>query len=143
MDDDWDLHAVVRGCAAARSPNPTTTTAAAARANALPTLSSNLPPPDQTQNSSFHGRMDDPDPFQGLHQIYQEFIGNHPPPPHTTTAATAVVPVPVGLAFQPHQEMVQIAPPLQMNMQRFPAPVAQHIRPRRRLLNFLSSLPSN
>ncbi|KAL8557304.1 hypothetical protein ACS0TY_004657 [Phlomoides rotata] len=111
-DDDWDLHAVVRGCAAVLAA-----TRSAPQSNTLPTLPSDS---DQTQNSSFH--------FPTL-QDYMIVQSQLPPPPPTT----AVMPIPAAHLFQSHQEMVRIRPPLQMNMQRFPAAAAAiPQRPRRR-----------
>ncbi|PIN16278.1 hypothetical protein CDL12_11064 [Handroanthus impetiginosus] len=148
MDDDWDLHAVVRGCTSA-----TTTTASAATptttSDPFPSFSSK--PFHEDQNSfDFPGLMDDrnENPFQGLQEIYQEFCVDPPSPPASTSAVT--ISTPAGHVFQSHQEIVQVQPPLvQMNMQNqeslpfmsprlgssshgFSAINPQPIRPRRR-----------
>ncbi|KAK6155638.1 hypothetical protein DH2020_009886 [Rehmannia glutinosa] len=109
-DDDWDLHAVVRGCAAV-----TTTTSTAAAVN-------NPFPPTTTfhddQNSfDFHD-----DPFQGLQDVYRELCVESPPPPAAADIATTtstICNIPAAHVFQPRQEIVQIKspPPLQMNVQ--------------------------
>lgn len=143
MDDDWDLHAVVRGCAA----NATTTTAAAAAATSNPL-------PFHDDQNTFDFSVEDctiTDPFQGLQEIYQELCGGDDPPP---TAAGGAMPFSPPLAVQqPHQDLMQMKPPLRVNMQiqenvqfniprNFPAAVPQPVRPRRRYLSLSSLSPS-
>ncbi|KAL0299593.1 UNVERIFIED_CONTAM: putative WRKY transcription factor 27 [Sesamum radiatum] len=154
MDDDWDLHAVVRGCAAVTTTTTDTTSTTTAN-NPFPSFSSTPNFHEDHQDSfDFPGLIDDRnDPFQGLQEIYQEFCLDAPPPATTSSAGvdTATVPVPAAQVFQPHREIVQIQPPLlQMNMQSqesiqfknptlaspshhsFPAANPQPIRQRRR-----------
>ncbi|KAI3458085.1 hypothetical protein Pfo_014748 [Paulownia fortunei] len=156
MDDDWDLHAVVRGCAAAvtnTTVSTTTSTTSTSTNNPFPSFSSMPFHDDQNYPFDFPGLTDDRnDPFQGLQEIYQEFCVEAPPPATTAAAdiaATSTISIPAAHVFQPHQDIVQIRPPLQMNMQSqeniqfnnprlgssshsFPAANPQAIRPRRR-----------
>ncbi|XP_011076091.1 probable WRKY transcription factor 27 isoform X2 [Sesamum indicum] len=153
MDDDWDLHAVVRGCAAVTTTSTDTTTTTTAN-NPFPSFSSTPNFHEVHQDSfDFPGLIDDRnDPFQGLQEIYQEFCLDAPPPATSSSGVdTATVPVPAVQVFQPHREIAQIQPPLlQMNMQTqesiqfknptlaspshhsFPAANPQPIRQRRR-----------
>lgn len=144
MDDDWDLHAVVRGCSPAFTT--TTTTPAATNDKPFPSFSFH---DDQTS-------FDFPD-FAGLREVYQDFCGDDPTPPaNADIAATDTNSIPAAHFFQSHQQIVQIKPSPQMNMQiqenniqfnnpprlgsssshNFPAANAQPIRPRRRLYAF-------
>ncbi|KAK6155632.1 hypothetical protein DH2020_009880 [Rehmannia glutinosa] len=111
-DDDWDLHAVVRGCAAVTT---TTSTAAAAATN-------NPFPPTTTfhddQNSFDHFHDD---PFQGLQEVYRELCVDESPPPAAAdipVAASTICNIPAAHVFQPRQEIVQVKspPPLQINI---------------------------
>ncbi|KAL1552833.1 WRKY transcription factor [Salvia divinorum] len=133
MDDDWDLHAVVRGCAA--SATTTTVSTAAVSADDL------FPPFHDNQNNTFDFSVDvRNDPFQGLREIYQEFCGEDQPP----TAAASVMPCPPP---PQRQDFMQIKPPpLRLNMpihenvrfhigsshQNYPAAIPPPVRPRRR-----------
>ncbi|KAL7146246.1 hypothetical protein ABFS83_06G027700 [Erythranthe nasuta] len=128
MDDDWDLHAVVRGCAAAAAAVSTNTASAATTAAAnnddpFPSFSYMSFHDDQTSFDFPDLVVDDTngDPFQGLREIYQEFCvdDDTPPPPPTTTAPAAdiaadtnwaISPNPSANFFQPHQEIAQIKP---------------------------------
>ncbi|KAK4431421.1 putative WRKY transcription factor 27 [Sesamum alatum] len=119
MDDDWDLHAVVRGCAAVTTTttDTTTTTTTTTANDPFPSFSSTPNFHEDQDSFDFPGLIDDRnDPFQGLQEIYQEFCLDAPPP--ATSSAAAAVPIPAAQAFQPHKEIVQIQPPvlLQMNM---------------------------
>ncbi|KAL3630653.1 WRKY transcription factor [Castilleja foliolosa] len=99
-DDDWDLHAVVRGCAAVIATS------------AAPTL------PTTDQNSFDFLKDDNGTYFQGLQEAYRELCGDAPSPPTITTAgATSMFSLPVTHSvLQPRQGMVHILKaPLQMN----------------------------
>ncbi|GFQ08295.1 WRKY transcription factor 22 [Phtheirospermum japonicum] len=108
-DDDWDLHAVVRGCAAVTAASASTTAAAATNNPTFPSL------PTADQNS-FDFLRDDHninDPFQGLQEAYRELCGDAPPPPTITAAASMPA---AHNVFQPRQEMMQVLKsPLQMS----------------------------
>ncbi|KAG6387724.1 hypothetical protein SASPL_152916 [Salvia splendens] len=103
MDDDWDLHAVVRGCAASSTTTTVATTAA---------VDAPFPPFHCNAQNPFDFSVDvRNDPFQGLREIYQEFCGEDPPP--TSAAAASVTPSPP----QAHQYFMQFKPPpLRLNM---------------------------
>ncbi|KAL8049575.1 hypothetical protein ABFX02_06G028000 [Erythranthe guttata] len=128
MDDDWDLHAVVRGCAAAAAAVSTNTASAATTAAAnnddpFPSFSYMSFHDDQTSFDFPDLVVDDrnEDPFQGLREIYQEFCVDDAPPPATTAPAAdisaadttcwAISGNPSANFFQPHQEIAQIKPP--------------------------------
>ncbi|XP_073311507.1 WRKY transcription factor 22-like [Primulina huaijiensis] len=128
MDDDWDLHAVVRGCAA-----PSNTTNNHSPITSPPLLHDEENPDlidDHTVN-----------PFQGLHEIYREFCADQLP-----SAATAAntVSFPAGNDSQGLQQPPQMNyMQMQENMQfknpvfgssslSFPAASSQSDRPRRR-----------
>ncbi|XP_042037959.1 probable WRKY transcription factor 27 [Salvia splendens] len=133
MDDDWDLHAVVRGCAASSTTTTVATTAA---------VDAPFPPFHCNAQNPFDFSVDvRNDPFQGLREIYQEFCGEDPPP--TSAAAASVTPSPP----QAHQYFMQFKPPpLRLNMpihenvrfhigsshQNYPATIPPPVRPRRR-----------
>ncbi|EYU25159.1 hypothetical protein ABFS82_06G027300 [Erythranthe guttata] len=123
MDDDWDLHAVVRGCAAA-AVSTNTASAAANNDDPFPSFSYMSFHDDQTSFDFPDLVVDDTngDPFQGLREIYQEFCvdDDAPPPPQTTTAPAADIAADTNWAisanpsanfFQPRQEIAQIKPP--------------------------------
>ncbi|XP_073127961.1 WRKY transcription factor 22-like [Henckelia pumila] len=96
-DDDWDLHAVVRGCAA-----PGTATGNHSPISTSPQL--------LHDDESPAGLIDDHmvNPFQGLNEIYREFCADQSPP-----SAANTVYFPAGNDFQSLQQ-----PPQMMNMQR-------------------------
>ncbi|KAG6409864.1 hypothetical protein SASPL_127906 [Salvia splendens] len=131
MDDDWDLHAVVRGCAASSTTATVSTTAAA---------DDPFPPFHDNGQNPFDFSVDvRNDPFQGLREIYQEFCGEDQPP---TSASVMPSPPP------PRQDFMQFKPPppLRLNMpihenvrfhigsshQNYPAAIPPPVRPRRR-----------
>ncbi|KAG8381243.1 hypothetical protein BUALT_Bualt06G0102200 [Buddleja alternifolia] len=114
MDDDWDLHAVVKGCSAAATTTRVSAATTSTDNNPFPSFSS-MNFHDDQNSFDFHGIIDHDgnDPFQGLQEIYQEFCGDPSPP----TAASSTVSVMAAQVFQPHQEIMQIQPSLGMNMQ--------------------------
>ncbi|KZV29551.1 putative WRKY transcription factor 27 [Dorcoceras hygrometricum] len=128
-DDDWDLHAVVRGCAA-----PSTATN-----NPSPITSPPLLHDDENP-----GLINDlsVDPFQGFHEIYREFCADQSPP---ATADASTVSFPVGNDFQSffqqpsqitnmqrHENLLLNNPVFVPSSLSFPAASSQSIRSRRR-----------
>lgn len=82
MEDDWDLHAVVRGCATS------STASASAGADLCPP-----PPPPHSCFPSFEQFLSTPNPFETrntieeLHELYKPFFPKSvsvSPPPQTT-----------------------------------------------------------
>ncbi|XP_073032450.1 WRKY transcription factor 22-like isoform X4 [Primulina eburnea] len=109
MDDDWDLHAVVRGCTTTGTTN---TTASAAADNAFP--SSSFPLHNDENSYGFSDLVDGrDDPFQGLHEIYKKFCVEEEISPPAAVSSSSLVPTP---AAYNTQEILQMPPP-QMNMQ--------------------------
>ncbi|XP_073032687.1 WRKY transcription factor 22-like [Primulina eburnea] len=107
MDDDWDLHAVVRGCA---STGTTNTTASAAADSPFPS-SSSFPLHNDENSYGFSDLVDDrDDPFQGLHEIYKKFCVDEEFSPSAAVSSSSLVPTPAA------QEILQMPPP-QINMQ--------------------------
>ncbi|KAL6533204.1 WRKY transcription factor [Orobanche minor] len=104
-DDDWDLHAVVRGCAAA------STTTTATDIPSLPSFSS-----AEVQNPLDFLKYDNNDPFRGL----RELGGDHAQTSSTTTTcATGSISIPAAhnIFDQPRQNIMQILkPPLRMDI---------------------------
>ncbi|XP_073025026.1 WRKY transcription factor 22-like [Primulina eburnea] len=100
-DDDWDLHAVVRGCA-----GPSTATD-----NHSP-ISTSPPLLHGDENPGF---IDDQmvNPFQGLHEIYREFCADQSPP----AAAADAVYFPGDNDFQSLQQESQMNMRRQENLQ--------------------------
>ncbi|KAL0318080.1 UNVERIFIED_CONTAM: hypothetical protein Sangu_2222300 [Sesamum angustifolium] len=108
MDDDWDLHAVVRGCAAVTTTTTDTTSTTTAN-NPFPSFSSTPNFHEDHQDSfDFPGLIDDRnDPFQGLQEIYQEFCLDAPPPANNSSAGvdTATVPSRRPKCFNPIEKL--------------------------------------
>ncbi|XP_073316229.1 WRKY transcription factor 22-like isoform X2 [Primulina huaijiensis] len=110
MDDDWDLHAVVRGCATTGTTN---TTASAAADSPFPS-SSSFPLHNDEKSYGFSDLVDDrDDPFQGLHEIYRKFCVEEEISPPAAVSSSSLVPTPEAYNTQ---EILQMPPP-QMNMQ--------------------------
>ncbi|XP_075495922.1 WRKY transcription factor 22-like isoform X2 [Primulina tabacum] len=110
MDDDWDLHAVVRGCATTGTTN---TTVSAADDSPFPS-SSSFPLHNVENSQGFSDLVDDrDDPFQGLHEIYRKFCVEEEISPPAAVSSSSLVPTPAAYITQ---EILQMPPP-QMNMQ--------------------------
>ncbi|GER34357.1 WRKY DNA-binding protein 27 [Striga asiatica] len=116
-DDDWDLHAVVRGYASAAATTPTTSAAVDAGGGGPDFPSFSLPAPDQVSFDFLAGEVVANDAFQGLQEAYRELCGGTPPPPASSAGAASGLSAPAAYnVFQPSQEVMQIRlPPLVMN----------------------------
>lgn len=109
MDDDWDLHAVLRGFSTTGTTN---TNASTATDSPFPS-SSSLPLHNNENSYGFSDRVDErDDPFQGLHEIYRKFCVDEQISPSSAVASSLV---PTSAAYN-NQEILQMPPP-QMNMQ--------------------------
>lgn len=127
MDNDWDLHAVVRGCAA-----PTNATN-----NHYPITSPPLLHDDESPDLIGDHMVN---PFQGLHEIYREFCADQSPPAATAANTESFQ---VGNDFQglqqpPQMNYMQRQENLQLNSVfgssslSFPVASSQSKRPRTR-----------
>ncbi|CAA0812946.1 Probable WRKY transcription factor 27 [Striga hermonthica] len=112
-NDDWDLHAVVRGYASAAATTPASPSTAVGGGPDFPSFSP--PAPDQVSFDFLTGEVGAP--FQGLQEAYRELCGDTPPPPASPAgAASGVWPPAAYNVFQPSQEVMEIRlPPLVMN----------------------------
>ncbi|XP_073128833.1 WRKY transcription factor 22-like [Henckelia pumila] len=99
MDDDWDLQAVVRGCATTGTTNTT------AADSPFPSSTSLALHNDENSYAFSDDLVDDrDDPFQGLHEIYRKYcVDQQFSPP--AAAASALVPAP---AANHPQEIMQM-----------------------------------
>ncbi|KAL6541559.1 WRKY transcription factor [Orobanche gracilis] len=100
--DDWDLHAVVRGCAAA------STTTTATDIPILPSFST-----ADFQNPLDFLKYDNNDHFRGLREVSREFGSDHAQTPATTTCATGSISVTAAhnIFDHPRQYIMQILKP--------------------------------
>ncbi|KAJ4843878.1 hypothetical protein Tsubulata_024356 [Turnera subulata] len=133
MEDDWDLHAVVRGCTS--SSSSTTATAAASTATAVNTTTSSSTASsfrsDFGQGSCFSSFGSDqvgrfhslPDPFEArnvfgeLHDLYKPFFPQpqalYSPQSAPVSSVSSIITVSKGQHVQSHQLKQQEQPRLQ------------------------------